>query len=97
MIEPVLLPITYIYNLDDLGCQPLIEQVRLGKFHLEIGRTRKNQATHVALIVSNEVVGRKLGHLAEIVMALFLSQAGKSEGGLTTTTVLFWQLDLYLL
>ncbi|KAH4126672.1 hypothetical protein HBH47_045340 [Parastagonospora nodorum] len=93
LVETVLASVGHIHNLDDLGLQTVVEEVGLVQVVLEIGGTGQNDTGNVDLVGGDEVLDSQFGDLADVVVALLLSQTGETQGGLTTTAVLLGQID----
>lgn len=93
LVETVLATITDVDDLDDLGYQTVIEQITLAQLRLEVGRTSKDEARHVDPVGRDEVLDRKLGDLANVVVSLLVTQTGETQRGLTTTAVLLREID----
>lgn len=93
LVEAVLATVRHVHHLDDLGLEAVVEQVGLVEIVLEVGRTSKDDARDVGLVVGDEVLHRELGHLADVVVALLLTETGETERGLTTTAVLLGEID----
>lgn len=93
LVETVLTAVRHVNNLDDLSLETLIEQLGLRQLSLEIGRTSQDKTLDVDLVVGNEVLDGRLGDLADIVVALLLTETGETQRRLTTTTVLLRKID----
>jgi hypothetical protein len=93
LVETVLASVRHIDNLDDLGLQAVVEQVGLVQVVFEIGRTSQDDTGDVDFVGSDEILDSQLGYLTDVVVTLFLSQTGETQGGLTTTAVLLGQID----
>ena len=93
LVEPVLATITDVDDFDDLGLQPLVQEVTLTELGLEIGRASKYQTGDVDFVVGDEVLDSQLADLANVVVTLLVSETGKTKSGLTTTTMLLREID----
>ncbi len=93
LVEPVLATVTDIDDLEDLGTQTRIEQVALRQLRLEVGATSKYETGHVNLVVRDVVLDSQLGDLADVVVALLVTETSETERGLTTTAVLLGEVD----
>ena len=93
LVEAVFTTVRDIDNLDDLGLKTGIEQVGGVQVVLEIGGTSQNDTGNVGPIVGDEALNGQFGDLADVVVTLFLTETGKTQGGLTTTTVLLGKID----
>lgn len=87
LVEAVLASVGHVDNLDDLGLQTIIKQIGLVQVVLEVGRTGENDTGDIDLVSRNKVLYCQLRDLSDIVVALFLSQTGETQGRLTTTAV----------
>jgi hypothetical protein len=93
LVEAVFASIGNVDNLDDLGLQTVVEQVGLVEVVFEVGGSGENDARDVDLVGGDEVLYGQFGDLADVVVALLLTQTGETQGGLTTTAVLLGKID----
>jgi len=77
--------------------QTRVEQIGLVQVVLEISGTGENQTSHVDLVVGDEVLDSDFRDLADVVVTLFLTKTGETQGRLTTTAVLLGKIDGELL
>lgn len=96
LVETVLATVRDVDNLDDLGGQPGIEEVRAAEVGLELGATGQDKTLNVDLVVGDEVLDRQLGNLSDVVASRLLSKTRETQRRLTTSTVLLRQVDAEL-
>ena len=77
--------------------QTLIQHFSLTELSLEAGVTSHNKTCNIGHVVGNEMLSCQLCNLSQIVVTLLLSQARKTQRGLTTLTMLLGQLHSDLL
>ena len=56
LVEAIFTSIADIDNLDDFGGQSQVEDITLVQLGFEIGRTSKDQASHVDFVIGDEVL-----------------------------------------
>jgi len=93
LVKAVSPPIADVDHLDDLGGQTLVKHVTHAQLRLEIGAPGKNQPRHVHFIRGNEVLYGQFGNLTHIVVSLFVTETGETQGRLTTATVFLGKID----
>ena len=93
LVEPVLTTVADVHHLDDLRSQTRIEHVGLAELGLEVGTTREDKTSHINLVLGDVVLHGEFGDLTDVVVALFVTETGETERGLTTTAVLLWEVD----
>ena len=93
LVEAILTTVADVDDLDDLRRQPRVEHVALAQLRLEVGGSGEYKTRDVDLVVRNEVLNSKLGDLADVVVALLVTQTRETQRRLTTTTVLLREID----
>lgn len=93
LVETILTTVTDIDDLDDLCRQPRVEHVAQTELRLEVRATREHEASHVDLVVRDEVLHGQLGDLADVVVPLLVTQTRETERGLSTTAVLLREVN----
>ena len=93
LVEALVLAIGDIYRGDDDVLEPLVEPLIVLHFHLELGRTSNYNTLHIWHVVCDEILSCHLTTFVNISCSFFKSKTSKSHGRLTTTTVLFRQLN----
>ena len=66
------------------------------KVVLEFSRAGENDARHVDSVVGDEKLSAQFGHFGKVVVPFFETQTSKTQGRLTTATVLFGKLHTEL-
>lgn len=61
----------------------LVEHVRLRELSLEVRRAGQDQPLHVHLVLRNETLHHRLGHLSHVVVPLLQTQTRESQCRLT--------------
>ena len=79
---------------DDNGCQSLVEEVCVCcQVLLELGRTCNDETLDVgSLAIRNEHLRCCLSNLAHVVVTFFQSETCKTQGRLSSTAMLLWQV-----
>ena len=93
LVETVLGTVRHIDNLDDLGSQSTIQKVTARQITLEIGTSGKYQTGNVDLVGGNEMLNGQLGDLSHVVVSLFVTKTGETQGRLSSSSVLLRQID----
>ena len=93
LVETVLRTVRHIDNLDDLGSQSTIQKVTARQITLEIGTSGKYQTGNVDLVGGNEMLDGQLGDLSHVVVSLFVTKTGETQGRLSSSSVLLGQVD----
>ena len=93
LVEPVLTTVADVHDLDDLRSQTRIEHVGLAELGLEVGTTREDKTSHINLVLGDVVLHGEFGDLTDVVVALFVTETGETERGLSTTAVLLRKVD----
>ena len=93
LVEAVLRTVRHIDNLDDLGSQSTVQQITARQITLEIGTSGKYQTGNVDLVGGNEMLDGQLGDLSHVVVSLFVTKTGETQGRLSSSSVLLRQID----
>jgi hypothetical protein len=93
LIEAVLHSVRDVDDLDDLCSQSRVKHVALVQVVLEIGGTGQDETGDIDLVVGDVVLHSQFGNFADIVVTFLISQTGETQGGLTTTAMLLWEVD----
>ena len=93
LVKPVFPSIADVDNFDNLGGQTLVKHVTQAQLRLEVGTPGKHQPRHIHFIRGNEVLYGQFGNLTHIVVSLFVTQTGETQGRLPTTTVFLGKVD----
>lgn len=83
-------------NKTCLDLQPLVEEVAILEVVLEFSGTSENYARHVDSIVGDEKLSAKFSHFGKVVVPFLQTETSKTQGRLTTATVLFGKLHTEL-
>ena len=92
LIKSIFPSIADVHQLDDLGLESLVEHVGLGQLGLEVCGPGQDQPRHVGLVVGQEELDGRLGHLPHVVVTLLHPQPGEPQGGLSSSSVLLGQI-----
>jgi len=93
LVEAVLRTVRHIDNLDDLGSQSTVQQITARQITLEIGTSGKYQTGNVDLVGGDEMLDGQLGDLSHVVVSLFVTKTGETQGRLSSSSVLLRQID----
>jgi hypothetical protein len=93
LVEAVLTSVRHVDDLDDFRHQASIEHVGLVELGLEVGGSSEDNALAVDLVVGDEVRHGVLGDLAHVVVTLLHTETSETECGLSSTAVLFREVD----
>ena len=93
LVESILAAVADVDNLDDLRTEPGVEHVALRQLGLEVRAASENEASHIHLVISDEVLHGEFGDLADVVVALLVTETRETERGLTTAAVLLGEVD----
>lgn len=73
--------------------ETLVEDFRFVAVNLELSGTCDNESLDIWFVVCNEMLCKELATFADVVVSLFLSDTGETDGRLTTAAVLFGEGD----
>lgn len=80
LVEAIFTSVADIDNLDDFGGQSQIKDIALAQLGFEVGRTGKDEASHVDFVIGDEVLNSQLGYLPDIVVAFLVSKTRETQG-----------------
>lgn len=80
LVKTIFTTIGNIDNLDNLRSKTRIEHLSSTQFILEITRTSQDQTLDVNFILRNESLGSDFTNLSKIVVSLFNSETGETNG-----------------
>jgi hypothetical protein len=83
-------------NKTRLGLQPGVEEVAILEVVLEFSGTSENYARHVDSVVGDEKLSAKFSYFGKVIVPFFETQTSKTQGRLTTATMLFGKLHTEL-
>jgi len=93
LVETHITRVGDVDNLQHDGLEAGIEEVGLMESFLELGGTSEDETGDVGSVVGDEVLSSEFGDLSDVVVTALLTNTGETVLGLTTTTVLLWELD----
>lgn len=80
LVKTIFTTIRNIDNLNNLGSKTRVEHLSSTQFILEITRTSQDQTLDVNFILRNESLSSDFTNLSKIVVSLFNSETGKTDG-----------------
>lgn len=80
LVKTIFTTVGNIDNLDDLLSKTRVEHLSSAQFVLEITRTSQDQTLDVNFILRNESLGSDFTNLSKIVVSLFNSETGETNG-----------------